>query len=80
MNQMLEQERFPLAEDAKVKNAEARKREFEEREADKKRKKEEKNNKKREREEEKMEEEVECLVRRYPSPRRVAGGRIEDQG
>jgi hypothetical protein len=47
-----------LKDDAKVKNAEARKKEFEEREQDKRRKKEEKKNKKREREEEKMEEEV----------------------
>ena len=47
-----------LAENAKVKSAEARKREFEEREADKRRKKEERKNKKRERDEEKMEDEV----------------------
>ena len=51
-----------LADNAKVKNAEARKREFEEREADKRRKREEKKNKKREREEEKVEEEVQRRV------------------
>ena len=52
-----------MKEDAKVENAEARKKEFEEREADRKKRKEEKREKKRLREEEKVEEEVERRVK-----------------
>ena len=55
--------RVLLKDDAKVKNAEARKREFEEREADRKKKKEEKKEWKRVREEERVEDEVERRVK-----------------
>ena len=64
-----------LREDAKVKNAEARRKEFEEREADRKRRKEEKKEKKRVREEERVEEEVK---RRTGGYTQVGGGEAQE--
>ena len=62
-----------LKDDAKVKNAEARKKEFKEREAERKRRKEEKKEKKRAREEERVEEEVERRVKAREDGERMDG-------